>query len=226
MRQILVVNSLADQRFKPFFEKVFFSVGVGTVWEYYENIGTLTTVGNFQKTVGASDAVFLILSQGAQLSLAAENFDFLKAGFDGNKDIFVFEHCEDLKRISVRVPHFKHFISLYLTNAWTDYVVKLAEGFEMGKPVPAFLPQTPVGIASPATIASFFDVNSGLALFDYSTSRPIGVKTACPQCQALFDLHLPIDMKVARCQACDAFFEMKPLAKPLVEAKAEVASAG
>ena len=209
MKQILVINSSSDQRFLPFLEKVFYAVGVGTVWEDYENIGKKTSLVDFQKKVEASDAIFLVLSLGAQASVRDEDLSFLNSPFASGKDIYVFEHCEDLKRISIRVPRVNHYFALYITNAWTDEVVKAAETFEGSKPLPAPYPDAPLKLLSDAAVWTFFDQASGMALFDFSTSRTVGKKTACPHCAAVYNLHVPADMKIVRCPVCGQFGEMK-----------------
>ena len=65
--------------------------------------------------------------------------DLKSTRFAGGKDVYVFEHCEDIKRITTRVPRFEHSTSLYITNAWTDYVVKMAENYEDPRPAPALM---------------------------------------------------------------------------------------
>ena len=123
------MNSRLESRFKPFLEKVFLAVQVGTVWEEFENIGSKKTIMDFRKAAAAADALFLILSREAQASFDARNLGFFESGFSRGKSVYVFEHCEDSKRVSIRIPDLHHFISLYITNAWTDHVIKIAEAF-------------------------------------------------------------------------------------------------
>jgi predicted Zn finger-like uncharacterized protein len=203
------LNSQADQRFLPFLEKVFYTVGVGTVWEDYENIGKKTSPVEFQRKVEASDAIFLVLSLGAQASVRDQDLSFLNSPFAQGKDVYVFEHCEDLKRISIQVPRVNHYFALYITNAWTDEVVKTAETFEGSKPLPAPYPDATLKLLSTAAVWISFAEGSGISLFDFSTSRPIGRKTTCPNCAAVYNLHLPADMKIVRCPACGQFSEIK-----------------
>jgi hypothetical protein len=210
MRQILILNSLADQRFRPFLEKVFLSVEVGTVWEDYEDIRGKTSLEYFQIEVEASDAVFLVLSQGAKSSLGAGGLAPFEQGLAKVKDLYVLEHCEDLKRVSIHVPRFQHHLALYITNAWTDHVVKIAETFEGTQSAPALFPDTRLEPLTPAAVGPFFDEGTGMALFDHSTSRPVGGKTTCPHCAAAYILHTPADMKITRCPACGNFSEVKP----------------
>ena len=197
----------------PFLEKVFFTVGAGTVWEDYENIGKKTSPADFQKKVEASDALFLVLSLGVQAIVKDEDFSFLKSAFADGKDVYVFEHCEDLKRISIKVSRVNHYFALYITNAWTDEVVKTAETFEDAKPLPAPYPDAPLRPLNAAEVGASFDEASGMALFDFSTSRPVGRKTTCPHCAAVYNLHLPADMKIIRCPACGQFSEIKVVEK-------------
>lgn len=208
MRQILIVNNLADQRFKPFFEKVFATVPVGTVWEHYENIWNgKPGLESFQKSLHASDAIFLILNRDLQTLSNSRGWAFGTPGFTEGKDVWVFEHCEDMKRISLRVPGLKHHVAFYITNAWNEYVLRIAEAIAEDKRTP--LPAAQQDLPSPATLALAFNGTSGMALFDHSTSRATGNQCACPQCAAVYDLHSPSDLRVVRCRVCGSFFEVK-----------------
>ncbi len=220
MRQILIVDSLSDQRFKPFFEKVFFTVRVGTVWKYYEQIDGRAAFEDFQKQLRVSDALFLILCRDLPPPSDPRARFWEEPGIVKDKDVWVFEHCEDLKRISLRIPGLKHYVTFYITNAWMDYVVKIAEGYESDKAASAALPEAQMELLSSAAVGSYFNDATGMALFDYSTSRPTGLKTACSHCAAAYDVHLPSDMKVIRCPACDHFYEIKLPSKPSVPDKA------
>ncbi|HTC22613.1 MAG TPA: hypothetical protein VK859_17285 [bacterium] len=210
MRQILLIDNLADQRFRPFFEKVFLTVGVGTVWHDYESIGSgKPTMESFKRDMGISDAVFLILNGEVQTLSKAKDWIFSESGFASDKDLWVFEHCEDLRRISIHIPAVKNYVAFYITNAWTDYVVKIAENLaDSTAPAPPLLDAKLEPLAAPA-IGSFFDDLTGMARFDYSTSRPMGIKTTCPYCTAAYQVHQPMDMKVFRCPVCNYFHEIK-----------------
>ncbi len=219
MRQILIVGSQADRRFKPFFEKVFPTVGVATLWETYERITSGPKgLETFQEQVRTSDAIFLVLDENMQALCNARAWSFGKPGFTGNKDLWVFEHCEDMKRISLRVPDLKHHVAFYITNAWNDYVQRIAETVAAGGTPP--LPAGHLELPSPATMGEAFNGTSGMALFDHSTARPTGAKCLCPQCGAAYDLHLPIDMRIVRCRVCGTFCELKAQAPAPVAAEA------
>ena len=219
MRQILILDSLEDQRFRTFFEKVFFSVGVGTVWKNYEGIGTGNRAwAEMNKEVGSSDALFLILSGEVQRLSGAPDWVFGEPGFAAGKDVWVFEHCEDLMRLSIRTPALRNYVAFYITNAWTDYIVKIAEGFEENPAPRPPLPEAKLGPLPAPGAGSFFEASTGLALYDFSTSRPTGFKTACPHCSGSYAVHLPSDMEVLRCPACGSFFEIKPASRTPVPA--------
>jgi hypothetical protein len=219
MRQILIIDSLADQRFRPFFEKVFFTVGVGTLWKNYEDIGIgKPGIEGFKKEIEASHAVFLILNSDVPILSKAQDWVFGKSGFAEGKDVWVFEHCEDLRRISIHIPAVKNYVTFYITNAWNDYVVKIAENLADSKAALPSLSDAKLEPMTPLRVGSFFDDLTGMALFDYSTSRPMGFKTACPYCTAAYQVHQPLDMKVFRCPVCNYFQEIKLPAKEPVPA--------
>jgi len=211
MKQILIINSLTDQRFLTFLEKVFFSIGVGTFWEDYESIRKKTNQDDFQETVEASSAIFLVLSQDAQVVVKDGDLDFLKSDFARNKEIFVFEHCDDLKRITIQVPRLSQYFSMYITNAWNDEVVKSASVFEAAARLPLSFPEVKLEPLSSPVLDTFFSESTGRALFDLSTSRPAGKKAVCPHCAASYVIHTPADMRVLRCAVCGQFSEIKVL---------------
>lgn len=214
MRQILIMDSLADQRFRTFFEKVFFAVGVGTLWKNYEDIGSGNPAREaLKKQIETSRAVFLILNGDVPMLSKASDWFFGESGFAGGKDVWVFEHCEDLRRISIHIPAVKNYVAFYITNAWNDYVVKIAENLADSKAAAPPLSDANLGLLTPLQIGSFFDDLTGMALFDYSTSRPTGFKITCPLCTAAYQVHQPLDMKVFRCPVCNYFQEIKLPAK-------------
>jgi hypothetical protein len=203
------VNSPSDQRFKPFLEKVFLSARVGTVWEDWENIGGKTLLKHFRKKVENSSALFLMLSRDAQAAIGSGVPAFWEPGFAQGRDIFIFKHCEDLKRVTTHIPDFTHYLALYITNAWKNYVERIVETFEDPGPKPVSFPEARLEAIDPSAMAVFFDEKTGMALFDHSNAGPIGKKVACPHCAASYVLHRPDDMTMIQCPACDGFAEIK-----------------
>ncbi len=220
MRQILIVDSFADQRFKPFFEKIFSTVKIGTLWRNYEDIiDGKPLMKDFPKEIASSHAVFLILNSDVPTLSKTPDWFFGESNFAGGKDVWVFEHCEDLRRISIHLPAVKNYVTFYITNAWTDYVVKIAEKLADSNAAATPLPDAALALLTPLQIGSFFDDLTGIALFDYSTSRPMGFKTTCPLCTAAYQVHQPLEMKVFRCPVCNYFQEvMLPAKEPVPSA--------
>jgi hypothetical protein len=209
IQQILVINSLEDQRFVPFLEKVFATIGVGTVWDDYEDIGHKISRDDFQRTVEASSAIFLVLSLGAQASFKDGDLDFLNSHFAKNKDVFVFEHCEDIDRISLKVPRVTQYFSLYITNTWTVEVAASAAAFEVVTRTSIALPEVKLERLRPDDLKIYFSAATGRALFDLSTTKPVAKKAVCPHCAAAYIVHIPEVIRVLRCPVCGQFCEMK-----------------
>lgn len=188
---------------------MFATVEVGTVWENYENIGKENNRGDLQKTVEASNALFLILSQDAQTVIKQGDLDFLKSDFVKGKDVFVFEHCEDIKRISIKIPRVSHYFSMYISNAWMVEVIASASAFETPAPKPILLPEVKLDRLGLERMRVLFSPATGQALFDLSTTRPAAKKVLCPECAAAYAVHAPADMRILRCPVCGQFCEMK-----------------
>lgn len=210
MPQILMIDSLADRRFKPFFEKALADIGVGTVWNSYEKIGSgKPALEDFQKESRSCDALFLILDGGAQILSRSQDWIFGEPGFAEDKDVWVFQHCEDLKRISIRIPALKHYVVFYITNAWTEHIAKIARTFNPPQIASFLFPEARLEPLAPLSSDSLFDSSTGMARFDFSTSQPAGLKTECPYCTGSYKVHLPSEMKVMRCPVCNYFHEIK-----------------
>src|SRR5580692_6423977 len=98
MRQILIVHSSVDERFESFFSKIFLTVGVQTVWETYESLmGGPAAQDKIEKEITASDALFFVLSTDAEFAARAKSWFPWATSLAQDKDIWVFEHCDDLK---------------------------------------------------------------------------------------------------------------------------------
>lgn len=207
MRQILIVHSSVDTRFETFFTRIFQAVVVNAVWETYEAVvGGPAAKDKVQKEILGSDALFFILSTDAEFAARAKAWFPWAVSLAKGKDVWVFEHCEDFKRVPVLIPGLGHYVAYYITNAWTDYLTNIAETYEKPKAAPADLPGTVWKPLAPGEEGAFFDPSTGLALFDDSTARPAGLKAVCPDCSAAYSLHVPSTMKVIRCPSCGHFF--------------------
>lgn len=220
MRQILIVHGSEDERFEVFFSKVFRAVAVKTAWETYKgSVGGSATKDKIQKEILESDALFFVLSTDEEISAQAKNWFPWATSLAKEKDIWVFEHCEDLKRVPILIPNLGNYVAYYITNAWCDYVTKIAETYEKPKTAGAVLPEALLKPLTPAEQGSFFDPATGFAFFDDSTARPIGLKAVCPACHAVYGLHVPSEMKVIRCPSCGHISGIQHPSKTPVVAK-------
>lgn len=207
MRQILIVHSSTDARFESFFSKIFMTVAVKTVWETYESLLKAPAgKDRIQKEILESDALFFVLSMDEGFAARAKDWFPWATNLAKDKDVWVFEHCEDLKRVQVLIPEPRHYVAYYITNAWSDYVSKIAETYEKAKVAPVALPEAVCKPLIPAEESSFFDPSTGFALFDDSTARAMGLKVVCPNCSSTYDLHVPSEMKAVRCPSCGHFY--------------------
>jgi DNA-directed RNA polymerase subunit RPC12/RpoP len=104
------------------------------------------------------------------------------------------------------IPTLGHYVAYYITNAWSDFVLAIAETYEKPKAVLTPLPEAVLKSLTSAEENASFDTLTGRALFDDSTSRPISLRTRCPYCSSAYNLYLPSDMKVIRCPSCNLFY--------------------
>ncbi len=221
MRQILIVHGSMDERFEVFFSKVFRAVAVKTVWVTYKDlVGGPASKDRIQREILESDALFFVLSKDEEVSSQAKNWFPWATTLAKEKDIWVFEHCEDLKRVPVLIPNLGHYVAYYITNAWCDYVTKFAETYEKPKAAGPVLPEALLKPLTPTEEGSFFDPSTGFAFFDDSTARPIGLKAVCPACSGVYSLHIPSEMKAIRCPSCGHLYGIQQSPKASIPAKA------
>lgn len=221
MRQILIVHSSGDSRFESFFSKIFMTVAVKTVWDTYEAILNGTAAKDrIQKEILDSDAIFFVLSTDEGNSAQAKAWFSRAAGSAKEKDIWVFEHCEDLKRVPLLIPKVGNYVAYYITNAWSDFVSKIAETYEKPKAAAPALPEAIVKPLTPEQEGSFFDPSTGFALFDDSTARATGLRAVCPNCSSSYNLYIPSEMKAVRCPSCGCFYGIQQPSKAPAPARA------
>src|SRR5579859_4218944 len=112
MRQIFIVHSSVDERFESFFSKIFLTMEVKTVWETYEGLmGGPAARERVQKGIQDSDALFFVLSTDGEFAARAKDWFPWATHLAMGKDLWVFEHCEDLKRIPVLIPNLGHYVA-------------------------------------------------------------------------------------------------------------------
>ena len=207
MRQILIVHSSVDERFESFFMKIFLTVAVKIVWETYDGLLKGDAAKErIHREIRESDALFFILSTDGEFFTRAKAWFPWATDLAQDKDIWVFEHSEDLKRVPVLIPRLGNYVSYYITNAWSDFVLKIAETYEKPKAVPAALPEALLVPLDSAQEGSSFDPATGRALFDDSTSRPQSLSAHCPICSSAYNLYIPSEMKAIRCPSCGHFY--------------------
>lgn len=214
MKQILVIHSSMDDRFQTFFSKILMTTAVKAPWETYETLREGPEARDrIKKEILESDALFFVLSTDPEFaSLAKDWFPWAVEAAKG-KDIWVFEHCEDFKRVQPLVPGLTRYAAFYITNAWSDHIAKTMEIYEKpGISVPV-LQEAVLKPLSPDETDTFFNPDTGFALFDNSTDQPSGMRAVCPGCSATYDLHAPSGMKVVRCPACGRFYGLQVPAK-------------
>jgi hypothetical protein len=204
MKKIFIFHSIHDQRFFVFFSRILLTVEIDYTWQTYETFQTASANSPLSEM---PDELFFILDKttdcSTQIPLILSRYP--------NASVWVFESCEDLKRITSIFPKLTHSVELYITNAWADYVSKIVESFEKTKSAFSVTenPQVRLKSLELPEINRYFDSTTGQCLFDYSTARSTGFKITCPHCQQSYGLHLPTETHITRCRRCGSFNELK-----------------
>lgn len=178
---------------------------MGNLWRPY---GGTRCEGQDPREIRESDALFFVLSGDGEFFTRSKAWFPWAADVAQDKDIWVFEHSEDLKRVPVLIPRLGNYVAYYITNAWSDFVLKIAETYEKPKAARAALPEAVLVPLDGAQESSSFDPATGRALLDDSTCRPMALSARCPVCSSAYNLYIPSEMRAIRCPSCGHFYRV------------------
>lgn len=220
MAQIFVAHSQRDENLRNFFLKCFAVTNVKGVFEEFEKILTsrIITSKKIKEDIENSNAVFVILSESVQNIPHTRDWIVWEAGASKNKDIWIFEHYQQLCRISVIIPYFRHYIIFDTNDIFFNYIRKIIESYDDSHKllmVLSILTGAAIGAAAAkknklegAIVGGAVGTLGAIAIMSNKPKeRPMGEWVIC-ECGSSYNIHIPLGISKFRCPACNRCWEL------------------
>lgn len=215
MAQIFVSHSQKDKELKSFFSEAFATANVKAIYEEFEKIlrGNVTSE-QVSRDIENSRAVFVILSQNVQDLPHTRDWVIWETGVGKNRDIWVFEHYQDVGKISVITPYLRHYVIFDTNESWAGYIRTIIESYDDSNTLGTVLMTGGLGAAIGAALlednrevgavlGGIGGAMVGAAISDKSGTRPLGIRIQCAKCVSTYSVHLPVGTKRIRCPVCN-----------------------
>jgi hypothetical protein len=208
MAQIFISHSARDTELISFFNKAFATSSVNAKYEEIDQLyrGIVTTE-QIQQDIRLSNAMFVLLSQNIDSLDHTRDWvgfesAYAKGADSGNREVWVFEHINDVGHLNKVVPSFDHYVIYDTSDTALVYVKAIVESYDDGR----VLKNVAVG-AGAGAMAGVPWVGAGLGLLysTLTTGRPQGVEAVCA-CTLKYRSHIPEQIHQFRCPKCRNWF--------------------
>lgn len=214
MAQIFISHSAQDQELKNFFNQAFATSSVNAKYEEIEQLykGVITTQ-DVQNDIRNSTAVFVLLSHNVDTldhtrDWVGYEVGYAKGAQGANKDVWVFEHVNDVGHLTKVIPNFDHYVVYDTSDTALVYMKRIVESYNDLR----VLRNTALGATSGAALVQENRLGGavalGLASLIYSTlttDRPQGIEVTC-RCGLKYQIHVPENFVTYRCTKCNDWF--------------------
>lgn len=220
MAQIFVSHSGKDLELVSFLSKAFSSTNVKAIFEEFEALfAGPANAARIANNIRQSNAVFVLL--GKQVEELRHTRDWIgwESGFaaapagETNKDIWVLEPITEADRLSVVIPHLRHYVCFDPSDErWQGYLTQIITSYDDSH----FLKAMSGGAVAGAALAPKEELWGGMAVgalsgmllaaFSSST-RPPGAPFRCPKCLSVYAVHLCANRM--RCPVCNSRWQFQ-----------------
>jgi hypothetical protein len=208
--QIFISHSAKDTELISFVSRAFASTQVKAVFEEFEAIlSGPTNAAKIANDIRQSNAVFVLLSCTIERLQHTRDWVGWEGGVAGltaletNKDIWVLEPVADAEKLSIVVPHLRHYVRFDPGQLkWQGYLTQIISSYDDSH----FLRAISLGAATGGAIGegegALWGAGAGLLLAALTSNvRPAGLPVRCPQCSSSYSVHL--DQPRMRCPVCN-----------------------
>lgn len=211
MAQIFVSHSSKDKELVALMSRAFAATKVKGVFEEFEAI--LKGPANAQRIaqdVRESNAVFAVLGENVEDLKHTRDWVGYESGVSAscalqtNKDIWVMESIADMEKLSVVIPHLRHYVSFDAANDWWQgYLTQIISSYDNSHVLKAVSAGAATGAAFGEGVGALVGAGVGLVLAGMAApTRPVGFPINCPQCASSYSVHLAAPRM--RCPVCNA----------------------
>lgn len=210
MAQIFVSHSQKDQQIADFFLRAFAGTKVKPLFQELEKepVNGITE-NEITRNIEASNALFVLLSEGVQ-SLAHTGYWIAwECGTAKNKDIWIFEPFESGFQIRVAIPRFNHYVRFSRNDDWRRYIRSIVESYNDSHVLTALSAGAGIGAVldeenrGRGAFKGLLFGLGGLLLHDINKPS-LGHPVQCPNCHLDFRVHIPYGVAEFRCSKCNS----------------------
>lgn len=220
LAQIFVSHSQKDKELKSFFSEAFATTNVKAIYEEFEQIlKGKVTAEQISRDIENSRAIFVVLSQNVQNIPHTRDWVVWEAGVGKNRDIWVFEHYQDVGKISVVTPYLRHYVIFGTSDSWAGYLRKIIKSYDDSNTLGTVLVTGGLGAVVGSALSEDKEAGAvfggiggailGAAIADKSKIRPVGQRIQCANCTSTYSAHLPQGTQKIRCPVCNKFLEIE-----------------
>lgn len=222
MAQIVVSHSAKETKPLEFLNKAFASSNVQAKYEEIEAIVSgRRTAAQIKADIAISNAIFVILGPNAEALKHTRDWIVWESGnaAAANKDVWVLEAFEDCPKLSMVIPHLRHYVAFHYNDQWLNYLRQMISSYDDSHVLPAGVAGgfigTAIGGEPGAIIGGILGIAFGRNLA--AQARPAGVSITCLGCRSVYSVHVAVPS--LRCPVCNARIQF-------AQVKAQMAALG
>lgn len=210
MATIFIAHSAKDRKPLDFLNRALASTNVQAKYEEIEAITTGNrTTQQVKVDIGASAAIFIVLGPNVETLKHTRDWVVWESGNASalGKDIWVLEALEDSPKLSVVIPHLRHYVLFQYTDVWLAYLRSAVNSYDDSSMAPAALVGTGLGAVLGEGAGALIGGLAGLFLAAAARTKPQGNPITCPKCRAFYNVHL--SASAMRCPVCNVPLRFK-----------------
>lgn len=211
MSQIFVSHSSKDKELVGLLSRAFAATQVKGVFEEFEAITKgPANAKQIAQDVRESNAVFVVLGPNVEGLKHTRDWVGWESGVSAgvalqtNKDVWVMESLADFDKLSVVIPHLRHYVCFDPSNQWWQgYLTQIISSYDNSHVLKVVSATAATGAAIGEGVGALWGAGVGLVLAAMAApTKPVGFPINCPQCASSYSVHLASPRM--RCPVCNA----------------------
>lgn len=209
MAQIFISHSAKDTKPLQFLNRAFASTNVQGKYEEIEAIlSGRRTAAQIGADIASSNAIMVVLGPNAENLKHTRDWIVWESGnaAAGNKDIWILEPFEDFPKLSIVIPHLRHYVSFDYTDHWLAYLRTIINSYDDSHVLKTVGATAGLGALiggeGGAGAGAVIGGLAGLLLAaNLQQQKPSGIPIRCAGCGSSYSVH--ITMPTLRCPVCN-----------------------
>jgi MTH538 TIR-like domain (DUF1863) len=204
LAQIFISHSAKDLKPKHFLNQAFATTKVEAKYEEIEAIVSgKRTAAQIRADINASRAIMVVLGQHANELQHTRDWVLWESGTATGigKDIWVLEALEDSPRLSIIIPHLRHYVAFDYNDQWLVYLRSIIASYDDSQAMQTIAATAGLGAVFGEGVGALIGGGLGLLLVAATQPKaPTGLAMTCPKCGSFYNAH--ISVAAMRCPVC------------------------